>query len=129
MPSPKSGKGGSAVAPTDPAVAQEADKADPGEVDQVKSDQFQSKSGKYGSVQTKPFKSDPKKKSWIEIHMVDEAKKPVTGQPFRVTMSDGETVAEGCLDQNGLARIEGIDPGNCKVTFPRLDKDAWEKTG
>ena len=26
-----------------------------------------------------------------------------------------------------FARIEGIEPGTCKVTFPRLDKEAWEK--
>jgi len=23
--------------------------------------------------------------------------------------------------------VEGIDPGTCKITFPELDKDAWEK--
>jgi hypothetical protein len=31
----------------------------------------------------------------------------------------------GTLDENGFARVEGIDPGQCKVTFPDLDKDAW----
>ena len=33
----------------------------------------------------------------------------------------------GTLDNNGFARVDGIDPGTCKITFPELDKDAWEK--
>ena len=33
---------------------------------------------------------------------------------------------EGTLDEKGLARVEGIPEGSCKVTFPDLDKDAWE---
>jgi type VI secretion system secreted protein VgrG len=59
--------------------------------------------------------------------MIDEANEPVTGMAYRVTLSDGETVAEGTLDEKGTARIEGIEPGNCKVTFPDLDKSAWEE--
>jgi uncharacterized protein (DUF2345 family) len=133
MPSPKSGKAGSAVAPAEPTKAKEADKADPGEVEEIKAEQRQTKAGKYGSVQSKPHQppktqeEKAKKPSWIEIRMVDEAKKPVAGQPYRVTLPDGETVAEGTLDEKGLARVEGIEQGNCKVTFPMLDKDAWEK--
>ena len=57
--------------------------------------------------------------------MVDEDDKPVTGLPYRVTA--GETIFEGTLDEKGAARIEGIEPGDCQVTFPRLDKDAWKK--
>jgi len=133
MPSPKSGSAGSVVSPTDPAEAQEADKADPGEVEKIKAEQRQTKTGKYGSEKVKPYKppeseeEKEKKTSWIAIEMVDEASKPVVGQPYRITLPDGETVAEGTLDEKGRAHIEGIEPGNCKVTFPRLDKDAWEK--
>jgi hypothetical protein len=32
----------------------------------------------------------------------------------------------GTLDQNGFASVDGIDPGIGKITFPELDKDAWE---
>lgn len=131
MPSAKSGKAGSAVAPSDPKKAEEADKADPGKVDEIKAEQRQTKTGKYGSEKVKPFKpaadEDKKKKtSWIEIEMVDEDGKPVTGQTYKVTLPD-DSVAEGTLDEKGIARIEGFEPGSCKVTFPRLDKDAWEK--
>ena len=31
------------------------------------------------------------------------------------------------LDEKGLARVEGIDKGMCKVSFPDLDKEAWEE--
>lgn len=133
MPSPKSGSAGSVVSPADPAEAHEADKADPGEVDEVKAEQRQTQSGKYGAVKTKPYKppetaeEKEKKKSWIEIEMVGEDDKPIPGEPYRITLPDGETVAEGTLDEKGFARLEGIEPGSCKITFPNLDKEAWEK--
>ena len=56
MPSPKSGKAGSAVSPTEPKAAQEADKANPGEVEKVKAEQIKTKTGKYGSEKIKPHR-------------------------------------------------------------------------
>lgn len=132
MPSPKSGKAGSAVAPAEPKKALEADNADPGEVDQIKAEQRQTQAGKYGSVPIKPHKppqsqeDKEKKKSWIEIELLDKKGKPVPGEAYRVTLPDGTTTSTGTLDEKGFARIEGIDPGTCKITFPRLDKDAWK---
>ena len=127
MPSPKSGSAGSAVSPTAPEKPHEADKADPGEVDQVKAEQIQTQKGKYGSSKLKPYKKDAKKKSWIEIELVDEENQPVPGEKYRITLPDGESVAEGTLDEKGFARVDGIDSGTCKITFPELDKEAWEK--
>jgi type VI secretion system secreted protein VgrG len=133
MPSPKSGNAGSAVSPADPKDAKPADKADPGEVEKAKAEQEQSQSGKYGSEEIKPYKppesseEKEKRKSWIEIELLDEEKNPVPGEAYRITLPDGDTVAEGTLDEKGFARVEGIEPGTCKITFPRLDKDAWEK--
>ena len=131
MPSPKSGKAGSAVSPTEPKAAEEADKANPGEVEKVKAEQIKTKTGKYGSVQNQPHKppqtkeEKAKKPSWIEIELVDKKGKPVPGEPYRVTLPDGETVAEGTLDEKGFARVDGIEPGTCKITFPKLEKQAW----
>jgi type VI secretion system secreted protein VgrG len=51
----------------------------------------------------------------------------VPGEPYQVTLADGTTVASGTLDDKGFARIDHIDPGQCKVTFPNLDKEAWEE--
>lgn len=132
MPSAKSGKAGSAIAPADPKQAEEADKADPGEVEKIKAEQRQTKAGKYGSAPVKPHKppdtkeEKEKKKSWIEIELVDEEDNAVPGEKYKIILPDGETVAEGTLDDKGFARVDGIEPGTCKITFPELDKDAWE---
>ncbi len=125
--SAQSGSAGSAVSPTAPKEPHEADEADPGKMAEVKAKQVETKSGKYGAAKVKPYKKDPNKKSWIEIELVDEDGKPVPGERYEVTLPDGQTVASGTLDQKGFARIDGIDAGSCKVTFPDLDKKSWEK--
>jgi type VI secretion system secreted protein VgrG len=128
----KSGKAGKAVAPAAPDKPEDADIADPGKVAEIKSEQIKTKSGKYGSEQVKPHKplateeEAAEKKSWIEIEMVDEEDEPVPGEKYKITLPDN-SVAEGTLDEKGFARVEGIEPGNCRITFPELDKDAWEK--
>jgi type VI secretion system secreted protein VgrG len=132
MPSPKSGKAGTAVAPAEPKKSEEADKADPGEVEKIKAEQRKTKTGKYGSEKVEPHKKpttseeQAKKLSWIEIKLVDEDGEPVPGEAYRVTLPDGETVAEGTLDDKGYARVEGFEPGQCQVTFPNLDESVWE---
>lgn len=131
MPSPKSGTAGNAVSPASPDAAQDADQANPGQVEQAKAQQIQTQSGKYGSAQVQPYKppqpgqSSQNKKSWIEIEMVDEDNNPVPGMHYQVTLPDN-SVADGTLDDKGFVRIEGIDPGTCQITFPDLDKDAWQ---
>ena len=42
-----------------------------------------------------------------------------------VTLPDG-TVDQGTLDDKGHARVDGIDPGSCVITFPNREKQAWE---
>ncbi len=68
----------------------------------------------------------PDKKHWIAIELVDELGKHVPYEDYRITLPDG-TPIEGTLDDRGRAKINGIDPGNCKVTFPNLDKELWKK--
>jgi type VI secretion system VgrG family protein len=66
-------------------------------------------------------------KYWIEIVLCDEAGQPCPGEYYEVKLPDGETVATGTLDDKGFARVDHIkDAGNCQITFPKLDKDAWE---
>lgn len=124
--SPASGSACSAVAPAAPADAEEADCADPGEMEEVKAEQRKQETGKYGSVPIKPYKQDPTKTSWIEIKLVDEDDKPVAGAKYRITLANGETLPDWTLDEKGFARVDGIDPGTCTITFPDLDQDAWE---
>jgi len=65
------------------------------------------------------------KTSWIEFELVDGDGVPVAFEPYSVQLPDGSTV-EGTLDAQGRARVEGIDPGNCKICYPNQDKDDWE---
>ncbi len=139
MPSPKSGKAGKAVTPTAPKQPEEADKADPGQVAEIKAKQQKIQAGKYGSTPAKPFKPPPaptatsqadtaqqeQPTGWIEIELVGEDGGPIAGEKYRITLPDA-TVDEGTLDQNGCVRVEGFAPGNCKITFPDLDGEAWE---
>lgn len=75
-----------------------------------------------GSEQT----ISPDKKSWISIKLVDQDDHVVPGEPFRIKLPDGSSV-EGQLDLGGQARISGIDPGNCQVSFPNRTASDWKK--
>jgi len=137
-----SGSAGSAVSPlspTDPAVA---DDATPGQNDRPTATPgtVASTSAANVSAIITPPKSpasdapthdpnDPEnktKKSWIEIQLNDEDGNPVPGEPYKITLPDGSTIADGTLDDKGFARVDNIDPGTCQVTFPNLDKEAWD---
>jgi len=128
----KSGKKINAVKPGKPKMPDPADEADPGKVEKLKAEQIEQQAGKYGKVKVPAHKppdeedSDETKTSWIEIEMVDEADEPVPGVAYSVKLPDG-SVATGTLDGKGFARIDGIEPGQCEVTFTELDSSAWEK--
>lgn len=128
----KTGTAGTIVAPAAPTEALEADTASPGQVEAAKAAQKSSKAGKYGSVPSQPFVPPPvptewqgKELSWIELELIGMDDKPVTGELYEITVPDGR-VYRGSTDQNGKGRVEGFEPGSCKITFPNLDQDAWE---
>lgn len=68
----------------------------------------------------------PSKTHWIAIQLVDEQGHAVPSEDYRITLPDG-TVIEDSLDKNGRAKISGIDPGNCKVSFPNRDAKVWKR--
>jgi hypothetical protein len=63
--------------------------------------------------------------TWIEIELVDKNARPVAGERYAIELPDG-TRRTGQLDANGRARLEGLDPGVCKVSFPALHATDWE---
>jgi len=62
---------------------------------------------------------------FIEIELVGEDRKGVAGVEYLLTLPDG-TESSGYTNSLGLIRIDGVDAGNCQITFPKLDKEAWE---
>ena len=82
---------------------------------------------------SQPTHKDPPKgapaekgKTWIEFLLQDANKEPVAGEPWEVELPD-KKIATGTTGADGLVRVEGVDPGSCKIRFPRLDKDSWRK--
>ena len=127
-----SGSAGSLVSPISPIDPAKADDADPGAMSKSGSQNPGTRMSAAGITPDDAPTHDPDspsnqdKKHWIEIELVDEDDNPVPGEAYRITLPDGTTVASGTLDHKGQARVDNIDPGTCKVTFPKLDQEAWE---
>lgn len=62
--------------------------------------------------------------SWIEVVLKDDEGAPVPYERYRVVLPNGRAI-NGFLDENGYAKVAGIPDGNCEVTFPDLDLEAW----
>jgi hypothetical protein len=74
-------------------------------------------------VQRCPDKEQPR--HWIEIQLVGEDGSPVAWEEYSITQPDG-VVVTGVLGRDGSAHVDMDPAGNCVITFPRLDRDAWE---
>jgi hypothetical protein len=64
--------------------------------------------------------------TWIEIRLADAEGKAVPNAPYEITLADGQ-VRRGALDGKGRARLDGIDPGTCRVSFPEIDANEWHQ--
>jgi hypothetical protein len=131
MPSAKSGSPGSIVAPQAPTAPHDADQADPVEVAKAKSRELKDAKSKYGQQKVQAEKKaaeESKQKGlvWIEIELVGEDDKPIAGERYLIKDPEG-IEHEGTLDDKGFARVDGLEKGTCKVSFPNLDGEAWEK--
>jgi hypothetical protein len=71
--------------------------------------------------------ADPDKRDWIGVELKTPDGKPLPNERFELKLGDG-TIIGGRLDNLGKVRIEGIDPGNCTITFPDRDAREWKKT-
>ena len=67
------------------------------------------------------------RKTWIAIDLVDQDGKPVPNEAYRIEAPDG-SVYEGVLNDNGFARVDGIPPGLCKVSFPDVHGREWKRS-
>ena len=138
--SPLSGNAGSAVSPLSPTDPDIAATANPGQNDvptaapgtlattsasNVSPIVTSPSAGSSAPTHNPNAPENQDKKHWIEIQLNDDDGNPVPGESYKITLPDGTTVADGTLDDKGHARVANIDPGNCQVTFPNLDKDSW----
>jgi hypothetical protein len=61
---------------------------------------------------------------FIELELLDDAGLPVADEAYFVELPDGSTKS-GRTDAQGRARVEGVDPGTAKISFPDLDKKSY----
>lgn len=66
------------------------------------------------------------KSTWIEVQMNDKGGFGVANTKFTLETPNGKII-HGVTDGNGLGRVEGIQPGNHKITFPDLPQDGFKK--
>lgn len=129
----KTGTAPAIVAPVAPTDALAADTANAGTVEEAGSSPKSLQKAQYGSTPAQPFVAPPsptewkgKELTWIELELVGMDDKAVTGELYEIVVPDGR-VYRGSTDQNGVGRVEGFEPGSCRIRFPNLDQDAWEE--
>jgi uncharacterized Zn-binding protein involved in type VI secretion len=66
------------------------------------------------------------KATWIEVQMNDRGGFGVANTKFTLETPEGKVI-HGVTDANGLGRVEGIQPGNHKISFPDLPQDGFKK--
>jgi hypothetical protein len=61
---------------------------------------------------------------WVEIELVGEDGVGISGEEYLIVTSDKQQYS-GVTDADGVVRVENVLPGECKISFPKLDRDAW----
>ena len=77
------------------------------------------------AAEEKAASQQPADKHWIQIALVDDAGQPVANERYVIEMPDGSMIT-GYTGSDGKARVDDVDPGTAKVSFPDLDKAAYE---
>jgi hypothetical protein len=73
-----------------------------------------------------PSRTSAATKTWIEFQLIDEDGKPVPNASYSVRLPDG-SIQNGTLNSQGVVRFDNIDPGQCQITFPRIDAREWHE--
>jgi len=128
---PKSGKAGSAADPLQPQAVVDAASAETGQVSSASARGLEPAPGEYGSTTVASRASgneDPDQpKVWISIELQDEEGNPIAGEAYEITPPGETSPRKGTLDARGKARLEGIDPGTCQVSFPNIHAPEWTR--
>ncbi len=71
--------------------------------------------------------SDLIKMNWLLIELIGEDGSPIPEEHFKIELPD-KSIREGVLDKEGKYFCCDFEKeGNCKISFPNIDKDAWEE--
>jgi hypothetical protein len=72
-------------------------------------------------------KEQQKEEHWIEIELLYEDGTCVAGAKYLIVTPDKQEKA-GVTNAYGRARVDGIPvAGQCKISFPEIDGEAWKK--
>jgi hypothetical protein len=63
-------------------------------------------------------------KTWIEMELVDNAGRPMSGREYLCMLPNG-SIERGTLDARGRVRFDNIDPGTCAFSILDLDQETW----
>jgi phage baseplate assembly protein gpV len=63
--------------------------------------------------------------AWIGLELVDERGDAVAGAAYKVVSGNGD-VRVGAIGADGKARVTGVDPGRCKISFLEYDPTEWK---
>lgn len=143
MSKPKKGQLLNTVPPAPPDEVHLADHADPGTAGKAKAQEQARGKGKYGETKASAHKNLPRiiseekeaeleaakaeqkvENTWVGIELVDELGNPVCGLKFCIELPNGK-VKIGTTDAEGKGKVEDIEPGQCSLMLPDIDKDAW----
>jgi hypothetical protein len=61
---------------------------------------------------------------WIEIELVGEDGVGIANEEYLIVAPDNVEY-RGTTDAAGIARVDGIVKGVCKVNFPKRDGESW----
>jgi hypothetical protein len=80
------------------------------------------------SPDSEPLGPESAPTAWIVIELVDDDGNPVPNVDYKIKCDDGR-VRTGTTNWEGKAREDGLNDGNCKVSFPGLNGPDWKKAG
>tara|TARA_R110001592_G_scaffold145353_4_gene368952 strand:- start:714 stop:1256 length:543 start_codon:yes stop_codon:yes gene_type:complete len=118
MPDPKDGEAGSAVEPAEAVAPELADEADPGEVAEVRAEQLEAKTGKYGSQKVSPYKPPTADEQQAEEKKAEQQKKK---QEKAKTEADEEISEEAAEEELRAEQFAVIQETNVAKTVDWIE--------
>jgi hypothetical protein len=113
MPDPKDGEAGTPVEPAEAREPELADEADPGQIAEVRAEQLQAKTGKYGTQKVTPYKKPSAEEQQAEQKKAEQQKKK---QEQKKAEAD-EEISEEAAEEEALAeQVAVIKESTVKTT-------------